>query len=211
MKPRMSSVGQVFAEKGNPLITDRERLAEFPLSLHRSADQGGLDDNAKTRARIRDQLKASLGVPTEKIQDFRPPQPAHYPMPDYDRYFAPKPVAKPLPIEKPISTTETDVIAGLRRAANHRQSALKLFKPKGGEISRPKVPHDSRLSPKTRPTGYSLYQRLSDGTETEQDLKSLTIAETLFRRRRKKRETVALELWSYDTGEMISCFKRKGT
>lgn len=62
----------------------------------------------------------------------------------------------------------------------------------------------------SKQSGFSIWAKRDTGEEIEVDRPTYRIAATSFRRAKARKDTVAVELWSYDTGELLMSYKARG-
>jgi hypothetical protein len=134
MKPRLSSSCDVFEQRGDPWLTDRERDKEYPLRQSVSGDEP--DEHSKALAKTRQKIAArskGSGSPLDKALDALAlgysPRPSIIINPDMDCHTkAEKAQAKPRFVDPPRQKTEASFerkLAATRLKINKRFAARK--------------------------------------------------------------------------------------
>jgi hypothetical protein len=75
---------RMFAERGNPWVTKKDAVSDFPLS-HSMQGDTPMTEEEKQKALIRDRLNLSLGRKLI-VRDFAPPRPTVRVDPDLDAF-----------------------------------------------------------------------------------------------------------------------------
>lgn len=197
------SNSSIFERRGDAWISEKDQDGTL---LHRRADM--------TAHEVR--LARITGKPalTEII--------SHRSDPDMDRWtkagFREERVELPsdAPIKpKPDAPTQHRRLANigrsLRKKTNARTVAVKSSKSALAMTAEANRRHEAEAENRIKRTvsGYSIFIRHSDGREEERDRATKPQADLLFARMRKDRSVVAVEIWSYTTGEMLARYERR--
>lgn len=195
MKPKIQTNADLFARRGNPWNGKRREIPAAPVEITEY-------DRDIDRIRRRHD-KTPLLYLSEKAEGYKSTE-----NPEIDQYFCPK--AAPHNESRP----EVGYTVDRGYADKVAQIHLKYLKRKNGRNT-PDIPEafepigDTRPKPCKTKAAFSVYVKYSDGSEEEFDRNGEKAARRSFDRYVARKDTTEVELWSYDTGELLLRYEEK--
>lgn len=192
MKPRVRTNADMFAEKGNPWNGKRRETPYVPTEI-------------TEYEREADRIRNRHGKPAGPSLAERALRHKTDENPEFDSYFCQ--MADRRDERRP--ETGRDVVRSYADGA--AKIHLKYMKRKPVRVAegKPDAPEPCPVVAKKVHSVYSVYVKYEDGVEEEFDRNGETSAKKSFDRYASRSDTVEVELWSYETGEMLNRYERK--
>jgi hypothetical protein len=200
--PRLGSNADIFSRRGDPWISGKDQDG---TRLHR---REAMSEREAKVARITG--KAALT-----------PILTHPVNPDMDRWTkagfrTPKHEAgQDKPTLKKASTPSsqrrmTNIVRSLKAKTQARRKNVaeseSVLQGMAKAVERNRAEKEVRI--KQSSSGFSLYVLYCDGTEEERDRPTKAKVDLLFGMLRRRRNVRRLEIWSYVSGDMLTCWER---
>lgn len=196
------SNASMFEEMGNPWDRDKDRPGYVP---HKVTDVERELDKIRTEGGL-----PSLRHQAETLETYRTEAD-----PEFDQFFAnraPLRFDRPPEVGKKIADDVQRKTTAILAQARNGRIAKKLQEVKPSMT--PARPMQLQLASLARTHGhngtkYSLYVKYEDGREEDLDRTGLKKAEKSFHRHKDRDDSVCVELWSYETGDLLMKYERK--
>lgn len=191
--PKFKTNADVFAKAGNPLNGQKRNI---PAIIEPLTDL----------ERMVDERRRQLGMPSlhyaaETRERYRTEE-----TPEFDQYFCDR--AKPRREAAPEARQQTEATPFRKVVGAKARNNIARHSKQTVKVDAPPSPVVTSAGEKSSPAEFSLYVKYEDGREAELDRRGRKTAEKSFDRYAARKDTVAVELWSYTTGECLKQYER---
>lgn len=199
----LRSNASMFEDMGNPWDRERTKAPYVPQEQSETAK--------RTDKILTDAGKPGCRFPAEIREMYRVES-----NPEFDQLFCKRAPERFETPSEPVKVTINDIrrkTAAILAQARTQRLSRKINEIKESDVT-PGRPMKLQLASLARTGGnngtvYSVYIKYEDGKEEELDRRGLPKAEKSFYRHRDRKDTVCVELWSYETGEVLLKYDRK--
>lgn len=206
---RIGSCADIFARRGDPWISAREADREYPLNrtIYADAEKDSFHESIR-KARLKrenDALREKMGLSTAHMAPVRIATVEVNP--DLDRFTQASKARErhDMGADKPRGKERTVAFA---RSANLNLKYGKKVAPIVQRQAPIRFSGIAAPSQKVTVRGYYVYVLYSDGTETETDWLKYKLADVSFRKNKRKKDVVLVEVWDWETGKLLLSYER---